>query len=50
MANDRIINFAIRYGFLILLAGLVVYFSLAANGFATPRSAVFVLQSVAIDE
>ena len=48
MDNDKLINFAIKYGFLILLAGLVIYFSLASNGFASPRSAVFVLQSVAI--
>lgn len=46
--NDRILDFAIKYGFLILLAGLVVYFSIAAQGFSSPRSAVFVLQSVAI--
>ncbi len=48
MTNDKILNFAIRFGFLILLFGLVVYFSLSANGFATPRSAAFILQSVAI--
>ncbi|MFV0333732.1 MAG: ABC transporter permease [Tropicimonas sp.] len=48
MDNDKIINFAIKYGFLILLAGLVTYFSIASSGFASPRSAVFVLQSVAI--
>ncbi|TDL79873.1 ABC transporter permease [Palleronia sediminis] len=48
MGNDRLLNFAIKYGFLILLAGMVVYFGLAAPGFASPRSAVFVLQSVAI--
>ncbi len=48
MQNDKIINFAIKYGFLILLVGLVIYFSVAASGFASPRSAVFVLQSVAI--
>lgn len=46
--NDRILDLAIKYGFLVLLAGLVVYFSLLAQGFASPRSAVFVLQSVAI--
>ena len=46
--RDGALNFAIRYGFLILLVGLVVYFSLAAPGFSSPRSAVFVLQSVAI--
>ncbi len=41
-------DLAIRYGFLCLLAGLVVFFSLFADGFAGPRSAVFVFQSVAI--
>lgn len=48
MKHGTLIDFAIRYGFLILLAGLVICFSLAANGFASPRSAVFILQSVAI--
>lgn len=48
MTGDRLLNFAIRYGFLILMGGLVIYFSFAANGFASPRSAVFVLQSVAL--
>ena len=48
MTNDKLLNFAIRYGFLILLVGLVVYFSVSANGFASPRSAAFILQSVAI--
>jgi len=38
----------IRYGFLSLLAGLVVFFSLATNGFASPQAAVFIFQSVAI--
>ena len=42
------IDLAIRYGFLVLLLGLVLFFSLAADGFAGPRSAVFVFQSVAI--
>ena len=46
--SDRLLDFAIRFGFLILLAGIVVYFSIVANGFASARSAVFVLQSVAI--
>lgn len=46
--NDRLLDFAIRYGFLILLFGLIVYFSLAAPGFFGPLSAAFVLQSVAI--
>ena len=39
-------SFAIKYGFLILLAGLVIFFSIAAEGFAGPRSAVFIFQSV----
>lgn len=38
----------IRYGFLALLAGLIVFFSLATSGFASPQAAVFVFQSVAI--
>ncbi|MBL0372769.1 ABC transporter permease [Rhizobium sp. KVB221] len=38
----------IRYGFLVLLLGMVVYFSIAADGFASPQSAVFIFQSVAI--
>ena len=46
--NGRVLDFAITYGFLLLLAGMVLYFSLAAPGFSSPRSAVFVLQSVAI--
>ncbi|KMW59555.1 Ribose ABC transport system, permease protein RbsC [Candidatus Rhodobacter oscarellae] len=48
--NDaqKIRDFAIRYGFLLLLFGLVLYFSFAAQGFAGARSAVFVFQSVAI--
>lgn len=46
--NDRVLNFSIKYGFLILLFGLILFFSLASNGFSSPRSAVFVLQSVAI--
>jgi simple sugar transport system permease protein len=48
MTNEKILNVAIRFGFLILLFGLVVYFSLSANGFASPLSAAFILQSVAI--
>ncbi|MEX0404985.1 ABC transporter permease [Aquibium sp. LZ166] len=39
---------AIRYGFLALLFGLVVFFSLATRGFASPQAAVFILQSVSI--
>lgn len=38
----------IRYGFLALLAAMVLLFSVAAPGFVSARSAVFVLQSVAI--
>ncbi|QBY01639.1 ABC transporter permease [Rhodophyticola sp. CCM32] len=48
MTQEKLLNFAIRFGFLILLFGLVIYFSLSANGFASPRSAAFILQSVAI--
>jgi simple sugar transport system permease protein len=51
MANDQKMNsrrFAIKYGFLILLTGLVIFFSIAAEGFAGPRSAVFIFQSVSI--
>lgn len=48
MTRETLLSFAIRFGFLILLFGLVVYFSLSANGFASPRSAAFILQSVAI--
>ena len=44
--NSR--SFAIKYGFLILLAGLLIFFSIAAEGFAGPRSAVFIFQSVSI--
>jgi simple sugar transport system permease protein len=39
---------AIRYGFLVLLAGLVAFFAVAADGFASPQSAIFIFQSVAI--
>ncbi len=46
--TTRPIDLAIRYGFLLLLVGLVVFFSLAARGFASPQSAAFVFQSVAI--
>lgn len=46
--STRLIDAAIRYGFLALLVGLVVFFSAFADGFAGPRSAVFIFQSVAI--
>jgi simple sugar transport system permease protein len=39
---------AVRYGFLVLLVVLVAYFAVAAEGFASPQSAVFIFQSVAI--
>lgn len=48
MTRETILNLAIRFGFLTLLFGMVIYFSLSANGFASPRSAAFILQSVAI--
>ncbi|MCZ4274171.1 ABC transporter permease [Maritalea porphyrae] len=41
-------DYAIRYGFVALLIGLVVYFGIAAEGFSSPHSAVFIFQSVAI--
>lgn len=39
---------AIRYGFLTLLVGLIVFFSFFTRGFASPQAAVFILQSVSI--
>lgn len=51
MARDAqfdLTNLAIKYGFLALLVGLVLFFSLVANGFTGARSAVFIFQSVAI--
>ncbi len=47
-AKSTLTDVAIRYGFLALLVGLVVFFSIAAEGFAGPHSAVFIFQSVAI--
>ncbi|HHZ09429.1 MAG TPA: ABC transporter permease [Rhizobiales bacterium] len=41
-------NLAIRYGFLALLFGLIGFFAVSADGFASPQSAVFIFQSVAI--
>ncbi|MGY6550206.1 MAG: ABC transporter permease [Roseinatronobacter sp.] len=46
--QTRLIHLAIKFGFLLLMAGLLVFFSLAAPGFLSPHSAVFVFQSVAI--
>ncbi len=39
---------AIRYGFIVLMVGLVAIFGVAASGFLTLPSAIFILQSVAI--
>jgi simple sugar transport system permease protein len=39
---------AIKYGFIALLLGLIVFFTLATDGFASPQAAVFIFQSVAI--
>ena len=47
MSNDLNV-FIIKYGFLVLLVGLIIFFSVFASGFAGPRSAVFIFQSVAI--
>ncbi|NIZ62213.1 sugar ABC transporter permease [Sedimentitalea sp. CY04] len=41
-------EFAIRYGFIALTLGLVLFFSIFAEGFMGPYSAVFIFQSVAI--
>ncbi len=46
--KKSMVDHAIRYGFLTLLAGLLIYFSIAAEGFLSPYSAVFIFQSVAI--
>ncbi len=42
------VDLAIRYGFLTLMGGLLVFFSVTADGFLSPQSAVFIFQSVAI--
>lgn len=41
-------DIVIRYGFLTLLIGMIAFFAIAAPGFASPQSAVFIFQSVAI--
>jgi simple sugar transport system permease protein len=46
--QTRLIDLAIKFGFLLLMAGLLVFFSITAPGFLSPHSAVFVFQSVAI--
>ena len=48
MKKDILREFTIRFGFIILAGLLVLFFSIFANGFAGPRSAVFIFQSVAI--
>jgi len=46
--SGKLLAWSIRYGFLLLLLGLVVFFSIVADGFMGPHSAVFIFQSVAI--
>jgi simple sugar transport system permease protein len=46
--SSTFLDFAIKYGFLALMVGLIVFFSMTAEGFLSPFSAVFILQSVAI--
>lgn len=46
--GDAAVHLAIRYGFLVLLAGLVIFFMAAAEGFTSVFSAAFIFQSVAI--
>jgi len=41
-------DIAIKYGFIALLFGLIVFFTLSTDGFASPQAAVFIFQSVAI--
>jgi len=43
-----LVDYAIRYGFLALMLGLILFFSVASDGFVSPYSAVFIFQSVAI--
>ncbi len=47
-SSGTLLDMAIRYGFLALLVGLLIFFSIFADGFFGPRSAVFIFQSVAI--
>lgn len=46
--SPNAIDLAIKYGFLVLMAGLIVFFGVMAEGFLSPHSGVFILQSVAI--
>jgi len=45
---ETLTRIVIRYGFLALLGAMILLFAAAAPGFVSARSAVFVLQSVAI--
>lgn len=46
--DKNLTDLAIRYGFLVLMAGMVVFFGLRTDGFLSTSSAIFILQSVAI--
>lgn len=46
--KKTVTDYLIRYGFLVLLLGLLAFFSVAASGFFTVFGMVFILQSVAI--
>lgn len=48
MKSPTVSDLVIRYGFLVLMAGLIVVFSVLKPAFLSPKSAVFILQSVAI--
>ncbi|MFN6925026.1 MAG: ABC transporter permease [Tabrizicola sp.] len=48
MRSPTFSDLVIRYGFLLLMAGLIVVFSVLKPAFLSPQSAVFILQSVAI--
>lgn len=41
-------DYAIRYGFIVLLVSMVLFFAVSTSGFASPQSAVFIFQSVSI--
>ncbi len=47
-AQPRFRDLAIRYGFLVLLLGIVIFFSIMEPAFMSLRSMVFVFQSVSI--
>jgi simple sugar transport system permease protein len=48
MKSLSLTDLAIGYGFLLLMVGMVVVFSILKPAFLSPQSAVFILQSVAI--